>query len=149
MCRPDYFAVAYEINPWMHREVSVDVDRAQGQWQGLVNTLATAGATVEFIDPAPHVPDLVFTANAGLVDGRRFIPARFRHAERQPETPIVTAWFADRQYEQRVRPAFLRNRDGVGDGDFLDRRVVQSLFRRARQQRVRGADENILRSQAT
>ena len=87
MCRPDYFAVAYEINPWMHREVSVDVDRAQGQWQGLVNTLATAGATVEFIDPAPHVPDLVFTANAGLVDGRRFIPARFRHAARAASPP--------------------------------------------------------------
>jgi N-dimethylarginine dimethylaminohydrolase len=121
MCRPDYFAVAYEINPWMHREVSVDVDRALAQWQRLVDTLVTAGATVELIDPAPAVPDLVFTANAGLVDGRRFIPARFRHAERQPETPMVTAWFATRDYEITALPERV---DHEGAGDALPFRDV-------------------------
>ena len=122
MCRPDYFAVAYEINPWMHREVSVDVDRAHEQWQGLVDTLVGAGATVELIDPQPHVPDLVFTANAGLVDGRRFIPARFRHVERQPETPLVTTWFANRSYEITLLPEHVGH-EGAGDalpfGDVL------------------------------
>ena len=122
MCRPDYFAVAYEINPWMHREVSVDVDRARDQWQRLVDTLGAAGATVELIDPAAHVPDLVFTANAGLVDGRRFIPARFRHLERQPETPLVMAWFASRHYEITSLPEGVGH-EGAGDalpfGDVL------------------------------
>ena len=127
MCRPDYFAVAYEINPWMHREVSVDVDRAHDQWQGLVDTLVAAGATIELIDPAPHVPDLVFTANAGLVDGRRFIPARFRHPERQPETPLVTTWFASRDYEITLLPEHV---DHEGAGDALPfRDVVLSGYR--------------------
>ena len=122
MCRPDHFSVAYEINPWMHREISVDLDRALDQWQGLVDTLVAAGAVVELIEPAPHVPDLVFTANAGLVDGRRFIPARFRHRERQPETPLVTEWFASRGYEITPLPSDVGH-EGAGDalpfGDVL------------------------------
>jgi N-dimethylarginine dimethylaminohydrolase len=122
MCRPDYFAVAYEINPWMHREVSVDRDRARDQWQGLVDTLVAAGASVEFIDPQPHVPDLVFTANAGLVDGHRFVPAHFRHPERQLETPLVTAWFAARHYDIISLPVAFGH-EGAGDalpfGDVL------------------------------
>lgn len=114
MCRPDHFDVAYEINPWMHREVSVDIDRAHEQWQRLVDTLVAAGATIELIDPEPHVPDLVFTANAGLVDGRLFIPARFRHAERQAETPIVTKWFESRHHEIVMLPEQVGH-EGAGD----------------------------------
>jgi N-dimethylarginine dimethylaminohydrolase len=68
MCPPRHFGVLYEINPWMQREVTVDVERAAGQWEGLVATLRAAGAEVEMMDPHPEVPDLVFTANAGLVD---------------------------------------------------------------------------------
>ena len=29
MCPPEHFGVLYEINPWMHREVAVDLDRAR------------------------------------------------------------------------------------------------------------------------
>jgi N-dimethylarginine dimethylaminohydrolase len=127
MCRPDYFAIAYEINPWMHREVSVDIDRAQSQWQGLVDTLSAAGAEIDFIDPQAEVPDLVFTANAGLVDGHRFIPARFRHPERQPETPLVVKWFADRNYEITMLPEQVGH-EGAGDAlPFRD--VVLSGYR--------------------
>ena len=41
------------------------------------------------------VPDLVFTANAGLVDAAttRFVPSHFRHPERQPETDVFAEWF--------------------------------------------------------
>ena len=93
---------------------SPSTSSAHHQWQGLVDTLGAAGATVEFIDPAPHVPDLVFTANAGLVDGNRFIPARFRHPERQPETPIVTDWFAARHFEITALPEHVGH-EGAGD----------------------------------
>ena len=75
MCPPIHFGVLYEINPWMHREVTVDHDRARAQWDRLVATLNDAGAEVEVMEPHPDVPDLVFTANAGLVNaastGRR------------------------------------------------------------------------------
>ena len=96
MCPPEHFGVLYEINTWMHTEVRVDVDRARAQWDGLVSVLTSAGASVSVLDPVEGLPDLVFTANAGLVDAprRRFVPARFRHPERQAETPVDVAWFA-------------------------------------------------------
>jgi N-dimethylarginine dimethylaminohydrolase len=114
MCPPVHFAVAYEINPWMHREVNVDRDRAYEQWQRLADTITQAGAAVELLTPEPHVPDLVFTANAGLVSRRRFIPSHFRHRERQPETPIVTKWFMSRDYEITTLPDHLAH-EGAGD----------------------------------
>ena len=87
MCPPEYFGVMYEINPWMHREVVADIDRAQEEWENLAATLRAAGAVVEILPPEEGWPDLVFTANAGLINGRQFIPSRFRHPERQGQTP--------------------------------------------------------------
>ena len=78
MCPPAHFGVLYEINPWMHREVTVDVDRAQAQWDELVRTIRAAGAVVELLEPVEGLPDLVFTANAGVVNGSQFVPTRFR-----------------------------------------------------------------------
>ena len=94
MCPPEHFGVLYEINPWMHREVTVDRDLSRAQWEQLVTDLRTAGAEVETIEPQEDVPDLVFTANAGLVSGDRFVPSHFRHPERQPETEVFASWFA-------------------------------------------------------
>ena len=48
--------------------VAVDVDVALEQWEGLHDALLDAGAEVETIDQPEGVPDLVFTANAGLLD---------------------------------------------------------------------------------
>lgn len=99
LCPPEHFAVAYEINPWMSTEVGIDRDRAQAQWEGLKAALEQAGAKVEVQPPDPSVPDLVFTANAGIVSGRRFVPSQFRHPERQPETALDIAWFEQAGYE--------------------------------------------------
>jgi len=93
MCPPEFFAVLYEINPWMHREVEVDLERARAQWDGLVATLTAAGADIEVLEPRPGLPDLVFTANAGTLNGGRFVPSRFRHPERQGEVPHYVEWF--------------------------------------------------------
>ncbi|HEY3700713.1 MAG TPA: arginine deiminase-related protein [Acidimicrobiales bacterium] len=94
MCRPQHFTVLYEINPWMHSEVRPDPDRALEQFDGLMARLRAAGAEIELMDPVEHLPDLVFTANAGVVNGRQFVPARFRHPERQGETAHDAEWFA-------------------------------------------------------
>lgn len=93
LCRPVHFTVAYEINPYMHVQVHPDPDRAAAQFENLVAVLRAAGAHLEFLDPVPGLPDLVFTANAGVVDGDVFVPSRFRHRERQGETVHDTAWF--------------------------------------------------------
>jgi N-dimethylarginine dimethylaminohydrolase len=102
LCRPDHFTVAYEINPFMHVQVHPDPEVAAAQFEGLVTALRAAGAEVEFLDAVAGLPDLVFTANAGVVDGDVFVPSLFRHPERQGETPYDTAWFATAGY--RVTP---------------------------------------------
>ena len=104
MCPPEHFDVLYEINPWMHREVAVDVDRAREQWDGLATTLRAAGASIERLDPHPGLPDLVFTANAGVVNGTQFVPARFRHPERQGEVAHDVDWFAAHDYTVDALP---------------------------------------------
>jgi N-dimethylarginine dimethylaminohydrolase len=114
MCPPEHFGVLYEINPWMHREVEVDRARALAQWSGLKAALEEAGATVEVLTPQPHVPDIVFTANAGVVNGQQFIPARFRHAERQPEVPIDVEWFAANGWAVDWLPEGVSH-EGAGD----------------------------------
>src|SRR5260370_15842025 len=86
MCPPDHFGVFYEINPRMHQENRPDFDLAIEQWHNLVSNLRRAGPTVETIEPVKELPDMVFVANAGLVDGHRLILGRFRHPERQPES---------------------------------------------------------------
>ena len=114
MCPPEHFGVLYEINPWMRREVAVDLDRARTEWDGLVAALRDAGAEIETIDPVDGLPDLVFTANAGLVDGDRFLPSRFRNPERQGETPHALEWFRSRGYHIHELPPQVSH-EGAGD----------------------------------
>ncbi len=99
MCPPDYFGVFYEINPWMHTEVAPDRDLAQKQWHDLVANLRQAGATVKTMEAVDGLPDLVFTANAGLIDGANFIPSNFKCAERQPEVKYNNAWFQSHDFK--------------------------------------------------
>jgi N-dimethylarginine dimethylaminohydrolase len=120
MCPPEHFGVLYEINPWMHREVTVDADRAREQWDGLVRTLRAAGAEVEVLEPRPDLPDLVFTANAGVVntavemDRAQFVPSRFRHPQRQAEVPHDVAWFEAAGFTIDVLPEDVHH-EGAGD----------------------------------
>jgi N-dimethylarginine dimethylaminohydrolase len=114
MCPPRHFGVLYEINPWMSSEVTVDADQAAAQWDNLAATLRAAGAEVVEMEPRPGVPDLVFTANAGLVNGDRFVPSHFRHPERQPETEVNAAWFAGAGWQVDRLPADL-DHEGAGD----------------------------------
>ena len=114
MCRPEFFGVLYEINPWMHAEVQADPDRAHEQWDNLVHALKGAGAQIDLLEPAGELPDLVFTANAGIVNGSQFVPARFRHPERQGETEHDVAWFAANGFTIDELPVGVAH-EGAGD----------------------------------
>ncbi|MFN2607843.1 MAG: dimethylarginine dimethylaminohydrolase family protein [Acidimicrobiales bacterium] len=114
MCPPEHFGVLYEINPWMHAEVAVDLDRARAQWEGLAATLRAAGAEVEVLDPQPGLPDLVFCANAGTVNRGSFVPSRFRHPERQGEVPHYVRWFSDHGWAVTALPEGPAH-EGAGD----------------------------------
>ena len=98
MCRPQYFAVTYSINPWMDPKAwagssAVLHATAVRQWAGLHSALLGNGASIELIDPEPGLPDLVFTANAAVVLDRKVLLACFLHAERQREQPALLAGF--------------------------------------------------------
>ena len=67
MCPPDYFGIEYEINPWMNVTKGSDHARATEQWHALHQTLLDQEVAVELLDAVKGLPDLVFTANCGLV----------------------------------------------------------------------------------
>jgi N-dimethylarginine dimethylaminohydrolase len=114
MCPPDHFDVVYEINHWMHKHDAVDVALARTQWQALHDVYRDLGYDVESIEGVPGLPDMVFTANGGLViDGKAALP-RFRHPERQGETERFDAWFRAQGFE-----TFLPEHDFEGEGDCL------------------------------
>ncbi len=117
MCPPDYFGIEYEINPWMQRSRQADRAVAVAQWGNLRAALESAGAMIETLPPVPGLPDLVFTANAAMIYGHQAILARFRHKERQGETPYDEAWLAQRGFAVRSAPPGVYF-EGAGDALF-------------------------------
>ena len=96
MCPPEHFGVHYTINPWMQDQIGkVNSSTATRQWTEYYDALS-CHADIELIDPEPHMPDLVFTANAGLMIDGHFIASRFKHEERRREEPLFREWFETR-----------------------------------------------------
>src|ERR1700736_5350908 len=99
LCPPDYYGIEYEINPWMSRARGADAALAQQQWKNLHGTLSQLGCKIHLVKPQPKLPDMVFTANAGLTVGKKFIPSNFRYKERAGEAPYFARWMEEHGYE--------------------------------------------------
>ena len=70
------------------------------QWTELQRVLAeTLSAEVQLIDAKPGLPDMVFTANAGVVWQNKFIVSNFRHEVRRGEAAHFAQWFRARGVE--------------------------------------------------
>lgn len=117
MCPPDFYGIEYEINPWMKRSVPSDFVRSQQQWKSLHDTLIHLGVDIRLMSPIKGLPDLVFTANAGLVWRETVFVASFRHEARQPETQVDTEWFTSQGFSVRNLPVG-RFFEGAGDALF-------------------------------
>ena len=116
MCPPDHYDLRYEINAWMHLENKPDLSLAARQWQTLYEQVQQR-AQVELVAPAPECPDMVFTANAGLMVGEKTVLlSRFRHAERQPEELHFRRWFEEQGYTVLTMP---EDCPFEGEGDIL------------------------------
>lgn len=115
MCRPDYFDIEYEINPWMHVENKVDPKKALEQWENLYQTYQDFGVKVELIQQVLGLPDMVFTANAGICKGNTFVSGNFRHVERKGEELHFQKWFSDHGYDVKTLTHF---QGGEGDALF-------------------------------
>ena len=117
MCEPSFFEVCYVINPWMEGNMGkVNKALAKPQWKNLYDIVA-ARALVSLVKPVAGLPDMVFTANAGLVKEKEFIVSSFLHAERQPEAEYFEKFFSSQNY----RVLHLQEKtifEGAGDALF-------------------------------
>ena len=119
MCAPDHYDVDYVINPWMEGNIHKSSrDRAVEQWQKLHHVLKDH-TLVDLVEPQKGWPDMVFTANAGLVLGNTVVLSRFFHKERQGEEPFFKQWFESKGYTVYELPKDLPF-EGAGDA-LLDR----------------------------
>ncbi|WGV23958.1 TIGR00300 family protein [Halotia branconii] len=119
MCAPDHYDVDYVINPWMEGNIHKSSrDRAVEQWQKLHHVLKDH-AIVDLVTPQNGWPDMVFTANAGLLLGDNVVLSRFLHKERQGEEPYFKQWFEENGYTVYELPKDLPF-EGAGDA-LLDR----------------------------
>ncbi len=114
MCAPDHYRVDYVINPWMEHQIGqADLDRARQQWEGLRRLLAEQ-AELLFVPPQPGLPDMVFTANAGLAFDRTVVLSRFMTEERRPEEPFFETFFAAQGFSVAPWPQEIPF-EGAGD----------------------------------
>jgi ornithine--oxo-acid transaminase len=95
MCSPKLYDVNYVINPWMAGNISrTSRTQAAAQWEQLHLALKRV-AQVMLVEPQPGWPDMVFTANAGLVRKGMVAISRFLHPERKGEESHFRRWFDD------------------------------------------------------
>jgi len=73
------------------------------------------GWEVSLVPPQENLPDLVFTANGGLVIGGNVALPCFREPERQGETPIFEDWFRTHGWTDIAHATH----DFEGEGDAL------------------------------
>jgi len=117
MCAPDFFGVDYVINPWMKDEIGkTDHARAVQQWGSLKRWLSQR-AELLFVPPQKGLPDMVFTANAGAVLGKKVIVSRFHAPERSGEEPLFRRWFEQHGFEIVAWPDAVEF-EGAGDALF-------------------------------
>jgi lysine-ketoglutarate reductase/saccharopine dehydrogenase-like protein (TIGR00300 family) len=117
MCAPDYYDVDYVINPWMEGNIHKSArDRSVEQWEKLYHVIKDH-AIVDLVSPEKGWPDMVFTANAGLVLGDNVVLSRFYHKERQGEEPYFKKWFEENGYTVYELPKDLPF-EGAGDALF-------------------------------
>lgn len=114
MCHPEHFGVDYVINPWMTNNIG-QVDRmvATQQWHTL-RTALDKFSVVHTMHGVQDLPDLVFTANAGLIRKNIAVLSKFNSKQRQPEEKHFEAWFN----EQGYNVAYV-NHPYEGEGDHL------------------------------
>jgi N-dimethylarginine dimethylaminohydrolase len=117
MCPPDFYGIEYEINPWMSRSRQSDPAESRRQWNALRSLLESLDVDIRLMTPVKGMPDLVFTANAGLVLRDTVYLARFRYPARQPETPVDAECFLAAGFQNATVPDRW-NFEGAGDALF-------------------------------
>ena len=108
LVEPSHYDVSYSINPWMRPGVWAEdpaAHRAEaGQaFESLQTALRNAGGRIEVADGVEGLPDMVFTANGGIVLDGRALVAKFRFPQRQGEEAAFQRVFAGLQSRGVIR----------------------------------------------
>ncbi len=113
MCPPTEFGIYYEINPHMNIDNQADRKLAMQQWCNLVGIYKHLGVDVRVMRAALNLPDMVFTANAGMPIDDTVVVSNFACPERQGETRHFKRWFEEQGYKRVIIPEF--RYEGQGD----------------------------------
>lgn len=145
VCPPTFFAIQYEINPFMSQENAVDHSAAYSQWDDWCTCLGAAGA--ELVEQAPvlGLPDLVFTANAGFVFGQDVYLSQFAHAERAAEASVGRATFEDAGLTVAELPVEAGSFEGAGDAVIFREAVIGGFGQRSDRRALECLSEAIAR----
>lgn len=103
MCEPKYFQVDYSINPWM-KVGSVNKKKAYQQWLELLRVLRDLGVMVDVIEQEKGLPDMVFSADQGIIKGDEILLGNFRFPQRKMENEIYKNWFEKQNLKIRNLP---------------------------------------------
>jgi N-dimethylarginine dimethylaminohydrolase len=115
---PRYFGVEYSINPWMNgNKGSVNKDIAQKQWNNLKDILENF-VDIDVIPGVKGLPDMVFTANAGIVKNGKVVVSCFKHPERKGEEKYFQDYF-EREYGKKNVLVLPKESYQEGAGDAL------------------------------
>jgi N-dimethylarginine dimethylaminohydrolase len=98
MCRPHYFRIAYQINPYMDLSQQPDPRELKAEYKSIVEAHISAGRTVHFIDPDPDLPDQLYTANQALIRGKQAVLGNLP-PQRARETELLRPWLEEHGYE--------------------------------------------------
>jgi N-dimethylarginine dimethylaminohydrolase len=121
-CDPSFYQIDYEINPWMSLEKKVNQELANQQWQNLISILESLNVNVLRMPPADKLPDIVFTANAGILIENNILLSNFKYKERIPEKQLYKNWFLSNNCKTFELPENLRF-EGAGDCLIKDRYI--------------------------
>jgi N-dimethylarginine dimethylaminohydrolase len=113
MCRPDFFEIAYQINPYMDLSKQPDREILKAEYAQIVAAHIAAGRTIRFMEPVDGLPDMTYTANQALIRGKKAVLANLPK-ERAGELQYVREWLISNGYEVFDCPYLLS-----GQGDAL------------------------------
>lgn len=122
MAAPDFFDVAYAINPHMLDKSGqlnkIDQERAQQQWLSLKDSFEKLSLSVEVLPAQKGLYDFVFCANTFFAWNHKgiktAITSNMLSPLRQPEVAIASEWLKKRQYNLITPPANI-NFEAMGD----------------------------------
>lgn len=119
MSSPDYFEIAYSINPWMNPNNKIHPEHAMREWQTLKRSYLDLGLEVLTIPPVKGLPDLVFTTDHGVMIDDTFFASRFRYPERQREQKYSLTFYKELGVTIKELPSdcYLEGGDVLVEGD--------------------------------